>query len=89
MVDRTQVIEVLERLAPGRTSGITVAPDGKVGFVLAVDGLDRAAAAKLQAEVETAVRGITGVGGVRAELSDETEHPLTEPGEPETGSEGS
>lgn len=69
MVDRTQVIEALERAAPGRASGITVAADGKVGFVLAVDGLDRPAAARLQAEVEAAARGVAGVTGVRAILT--------------------
>ncbi|MDO9488822.1 MAG: P-loop NTPase [Sphingomonadaceae bacterium] len=69
MADRTKVIETLERVAPGRASGITVAGDGKVGFVLAVDGLDRAAATNLQAEVEAAVRVVAGVTGVRAILT--------------------
>ena len=45
-------MHALERAAPGRASGITVAADGAVGFVLAVDGMDRTAAARLQAEVE-------------------------------------
>ena len=60
MVDRSQVIEALERAAPGRTSGITVAPDGGIGFVLAVDGLPRDAVAKFQAHVETAARAGRG-----------------------------
>jgi len=69
MADRTQVIEVLERAAPGRASGITVTADGAVGFVLAVDGMDRAAATALQAQVEAAVRAVAGVTGVRAILT--------------------
>ena len=79
MVDRSQVIEALERAAPGRTSGITVSPEGAVGFVLAVDGLPRDAVAKFEAHVEAAVRGVAGVTSVRAILTAERDMAPAEP----------
>ena len=79
MVERSQVIEALERAAPGRTSGITVSPDGAVGFVLAVDGLPRDAVAKFEAHVETAVRAVAGVTSVRAILTAERDMAPAEP----------
>ncbi len=82
MVKRSQVVEVLERAAPGRASGVTVAGDGAVGFVLSVDGLDRAAAARLEAEVERAVRALPGVSGVRAILTAERGAAPAEPVRP-------
>ncbi len=42
-------------VSSGRAAGIAVKPDGTVGLVLAVDGLERAAAELLQAAVEVAV----------------------------------
>lgn len=81
MVERSQVVEVLERTAPGRTSGVTVAADGAVGFVLSVDGLDRDAATLLQAQVERAVRAILGVSSVRSILTAERGAAPAEPAE--------
>jgi len=71
MVERSQVTDVLARAAQGRASGVAVKNDGSVGFVLAVDGLDRAAAARLQGEAEAAVRALPGVTAVRAILTAE------------------
>ena len=71
MVERTQVIEALKHAAGDRASGVTVNAEGAVGFVLAVDGLDRPTAARLQADVENAVRAVPGVSGVRAILTAE------------------
>lgn len=79
MVERSQVIEALERAAPGRASGITVSPDGAVGFVLAVDGLPRDAVAKFEANVEAAVRAVAGVTSVRAILTAERDMAPAEP----------
>ncbi|MFC3712053.1 Mrp/NBP35 family ATP-binding protein [Sphingoaurantiacus capsulatus] len=80
MVDKARLIEVLERAAPGRTSGVTVGADGSVGFVLAVDGMERGAATTLQAEVERAARSVLGVTGVRAILTAERGAAPAEPG---------
>ena len=82
MVERSQVIEALERAAPGRASGITVSPDGAVGFVLAVDGLPRDAGEMLQARVEAAVRAVAGVTAVRAILTAERGMAPAEPVKP-------
>jgi ATP-binding protein involved in chromosome partitioning len=71
MVERSQVTDVLARAAQGRASGVTVRDDGSVGFVLSVDGLDKTAAAKLQAEAEAALRALPGVTAVRAILTAE------------------
>ncbi len=79
MVDKARLIEVLERAAPGRTSGVTVGADGNVGFVLAVDGMERGAATILQAEVERAARSVLGVTGVRAILTAERGEAPAEP----------
>ncbi|WP_164156412.1 Mrp/NBP35 family ATP-binding protein [Sandarakinorhabdus rubra] len=56
-------------LATGRAAGIVVKDDGTVGLVLAVDGLDRTAAERLQAAVEAALRRVAGVGAVRIILT--------------------
>ncbi len=52
-------------LASGRAAGIVVKEDGSVGLVLAVDGLDRVAAERLQAAVEVAVNRVAGVNQAR------------------------
>ena len=52
-------------VAAGRAAGIVVKDDGSVGLVLAVDGLDRVAAERLQAAVEVAVKRVAGVAAVR------------------------
>jgi ATP-binding protein involved in chromosome partitioning len=56
-------------LASGRAAGIVVKDDGQVGLVLAVDGLDRTAAERLQAEVEAAVKRVPGVSAARIILT--------------------
>ncbi|GGE16477.1 iron-sulfur cluster carrier protein [Polymorphobacter glacialis] len=56
-------------VAVGRTAGIVVKNDGTVGLVLAVDGLDKAAAERLQAAVEVAVGRVAGVAQVRIILT--------------------
>jgi ATP-binding protein involved in chromosome partitioning len=76
------VIEALESVVPGRASGVTVAPDGAVGFVLAVDGLPRDAAAAVEAQAERAVRGLPGVTKVRAILTAERGAAPAEPAKP-------
>ena len=53
----------------GRAAGIVVKPDGTVGLVLAVDGLDRTAAERLQAAVEAAVKRVPGVTNARIILT--------------------
>ena len=82
MVERSQVIEALERIAPGRASGVTIAADGTVGFVLAADGLDRAGAARLEADAERVVRALPGVAKVRAILTAERGAAPAEPVRP-------
>jgi ATP-binding protein involved in chromosome partitioning len=56
-------------LSSGRAAGIVVKPDGNVGLVLAVDGLDRTAAERLQATVEAAIRRVPGVTTARIILT--------------------
>jgi ATP-binding protein involved in chromosome partitioning len=56
-------------LSSGRASGLTVRDDGSVGLVLAVDGLPRVEAERLQAAVEVAVRGVPGVTATRIILT--------------------
>ena len=55
-------------VASGRASGLTLS-DGTAGLVLAVDGLDRAAAERLRAAVEVAARGVPGVTATRIILT--------------------
>lgn len=56
-------------MASGRISGLVVKPDGAVGLVLAVDGLDRAAAERLQAATEVAVNRVAGPKAARIILT--------------------
>jgi ATP-binding protein involved in chromosome partitioning len=56
-------------VASGRVSGIVVREDGSIGLVLAVDGLSRVAAERLQAAVEVAARGVPGVAAARIILT--------------------
>ncbi len=56
-------------IASGRAAGIVVKDDGTVGLVLAVDGLDRVAAERLQAATEAAVRRVEGVTAARVILT--------------------
>lgn len=56
-------------LASGRISGLLVKPDGAVGLVLAVDGLERTVAERLQAEVEVAVNRVAGPKAARIILT--------------------
>lgn len=56
-------------LQSGRAAGIVVKDDGSVGLVLAVDGLDRTAAERLQAAVEAAVKRVPGVSAARIILT--------------------
>ena len=53
----------------GRAAGLVVKPDGQAGLVLAVDGLDRTAAERLQAAVEAAVQRVPGVTSARIILT--------------------
>jgi ATP-binding protein involved in chromosome partitioning len=82
MVERSQVSAALERVVPGRASGVTVAADGTVGFVLAVDGLPRDAVAAVQGAAEQAARAVPGVTGVRAILTAERGAAPAEPSKP-------
>ena len=52
-----------------RAAGIVVRDDGTVGLVLSVDGLDRAAAERLQAAVEVATARVEGVTTARVILT--------------------
>ena len=56
-------------IATGRAAGIVVKPDGQVGLVLAVDGLDKTDAERLQAVVEAAIRRVPGVTAARIILT--------------------
>ncbi len=56
-------------VASGRISGLVVKPDGAVGLVLAVDGLERTMAERLQAEVEVAVNRVAGPKAARIILT--------------------
>ncbi|MEI6487100.1 MAG: Mrp/NBP35 family ATP-binding protein [Sphingomonadales bacterium] len=53
----------------GRAAGVVVKPDGQAGLVLAVDGLDRTAAERLQAAVEAVVSRVPGVSAARIILT--------------------
>ena len=55
--------------ATGRAAGLVVKPDGTAGLVLAVDGLDRTAAERLQAAVEAAVNRVPGITSARIILT--------------------
>ncbi|GGI92573.1 iron-sulfur cluster carrier protein [Polymorphobacter multimanifer] len=61
--------EAANILASGRVSGLVVRPDGGVGPVLAVDGLERSTAERLQAEVEVAVNRVAGPKAARIILT--------------------
>ena len=75
MTDRTIITAALATLpdpagggdivATGRAAGIVAKDDGAVGLVLSLDGLDRAAAERLHAAVDLAVRRVAGVTAVR------------------------
>ncbi|WP_353217416.1 Mrp/NBP35 family ATP-binding protein [Sandarakinorhabdus sp.] len=56
-------------ITSGRAAGIVVKDDGQAGLVLAVDGLDRTAAERLQAAAEAAVKRVAGVTSVRIILT--------------------
>jgi ATP-binding protein involved in chromosome partitioning len=53
----------------GRVAGIVIKEDGSVGLVLSVDGLDRAAAERLQAAVAVAVNRVAGINKARIILT--------------------
>jgi ATP-binding protein involved in chromosome partitioning len=53
----------------GRAAGVVVKDDGTVGLVLAVDGLDKTTAERLQATVEAAVKRVPGVSVARIILT--------------------
>lgn len=52
-------------LTTGRAGGLVAKPDGSAGVVLSVDGLDRAAAERLHAAVDLALRRAPGVTSAR------------------------
>ena len=56
-------------VSSGRVAGIVVKDDGAVGLVLSVDGMDRAEAERLQAEVEVAVNRVAGPKAARIILT--------------------
>ena len=56
-------------IGTGRAAGIVVKDDGTLGLVLAVDGLDKGEAERLQAAVEAAARRVAGVKAVRLILT--------------------
>lgn len=56
-------------LRSGRAAGVVAKPDGTVGLVLAVDGLDKTIAERLQAAVEAAVKRVPGVTAARIILT--------------------
>jgi ATP-binding protein involved in chromosome partitioning len=53
----------------GRAAGVVVKDDGTAGLVLAIDGLERTAAERLQAQVEAEVRRVPGISAVRVILT--------------------
>jgi len=61
-------------VASGRAAGLTVRDDGSIGLVLAIDGLSRVAAERLQAAVEVAVRRVPGVTASRIILTADRGH---------------
>ncbi|WP_353198374.1 Mrp/NBP35 family ATP-binding protein [Sandarakinorhabdus sp.] len=65
-------------IASGRAAGIVVKDDGQAGLVLAIDGLDRTAAERLQAAVEVAVKRVPGITAARIILTaDRTSAPAS------------
>lgn len=65
-------------VSSGRAAGIVVKDDGQAGLVLAVDGLDRTTAERLQAAVEAAVKRVPGVTAARIILTaDRTSAPAS------------
>jgi ATP-binding protein involved in chromosome partitioning len=56
-------------LDTGRAAGVVVKDDGVIGLVLAVDGLDKTSAERLQAAVEAAVKRVPGVSAARIILT--------------------
>ena len=56
-------------VASGRAAGVVVGDDGSAGLVLAIDGLDRAGAERLQAAVEVAVNRVAGINKARIILT--------------------
>jgi len=56
-------------VSSGRVAGIVVKDDGAVGLVLSVDGLLRAQAERLQAEIEVAVNKVAGPKAARIILT--------------------
>lgn len=82
MIERTAVAQALASItdpagdgrdivASGRAAGVMVKPDGAVGLVLSLDGLDSQAAERLRAEVEARVRALEGVSDLRIILTAE------------------
>lgn len=66
---KARVEAALAGVDPARVSGLVVKADGAVGLVLAIDGLDRVAAERLQAEVEVAVNRVAGPKAARIILT--------------------
>ena len=67
-------------ITTGRAAGLVVKPDGTVGLVLAVDGLDNTTAERLQAAIEAAVKRVPGVASLRIILTaDRAASPATAP----------
>ena len=67
-------------ITTGRAAGLVVKPDGTVGLVLAVDGLDNTTAERLQAAIEAAVKRVPGVASLRIILTaDRAATPATAP----------
>ncbi len=56
-------------ISSGRAAGITVKDDGTIGLILAIDGLARDVAERLQASIEVAVNRIDGVTATRIILT--------------------
>lgn len=61
-------------LKSDRISGLVVRPDGQVGFALAVDGMSRAEAERLEAALTARIRAEPGVTGVRIVQTAERGH---------------
>lgn len=88
MVDKTSVGQALARVADpagggnvvesGRVTGVTAKPDGTVGLVLSLDGIENEQGERLRGEVERTVRNVPGVTGLRIILTAERDAP---PGE--------
>ncbi|MFZ4689026.1 MAG: P-loop NTPase [Polymorphobacter sp.] len=56
-------------VSSGRVAGLVVKPDGSVGLVLSVDGLERVVAERLQAAIEVAANRVAGVNAARIILT--------------------